>query len=231
MKRLLLLTLLLLAACDQVYQPPVPLDDILSAPQKEVVQEPVVVQPEPVVEPVVEAAPVEVVETPEPRGSVENIDVILRSANSRVEVLFENGEETFILDETNQGVILGLLAGKYNMTTKRADALTTFLKDASLVEEKEVEEEVEYLDINYTKVVDIIGYKFNPEVLYVKQGTRVVWTHRDLATHTITATTNKFDSGEMVRGDTFTYDFFVVGTYEYYSEPYPSMRGKIIVQK
>lgn len=231
MKRLAILLVLFLFACQTTYQPAVPVDEIMNGPSN-VVPRPVeeVAEPVEVVEPeVVEVVeePVEVVEEEPEQGEVINIDVILKGEHATINVQFENGEEEFSVDHNDKEVILGILAGKYELSTTRTERITTFLQEAG---KEEKEEEFDEEAITSTKVIEILGYKYTPEMLYIKPHTRVVWNHKDLATHTVTAVNGLFNSNDLQRGDSFTYDFHEYGTYEYFSSPYPSMRGKIVVQ-
>lgn len=80
-------------------------------------------------------------------------------------------------------------------------------------------------------VINISGYKFDPNALTVKKGTTVTWTNNDGTTHTVTADV-KGDapaSGAINKGQSFTYTFGTAGTYGYHCSIHPSMTGSIIV--
>ena len=83
-----------------------------------------------------------------------------------------------------------------------------------------------------TNSVAIAGFKYNPGTITVKAGETVVWTHKDGAPHTVTATSGPemFDSGTMNKGQTFSQTFTTPGTYEYKCSIHPSMQGTIIVK-
>lgn len=230
-----LLILLTLLACEKEQRLDVPIEDIIKGPAKSVeVTTAAVVEPE-VQEPVVEIKEV-VPEPPKPveRGAVENIDVLLKGSSATVNVLFENGEEKFTVQSTDQGMILGILVGKYGMTEDKTRSLTSFLQEANtekIVTASNVTQTATKT-ITGTRVVEIKAYSYQPEVLIIPAGTAVVWVHKDLSPHTVTsnAVGDTFNSGVIERGDTFTHNFFERGAYEYYSTLHPSMRGRIVVE-
>ena len=76
--------------------------------------------------------------------------------------------------------------------------------------------------------INISGFAFNPGTLTVKKGTKVTWTNKDSAAHTIKSDT--FNSGDIAQGGTFQFTFNNAGTFNYTCGIHPSMMGKIIVQ-
>jgi plastocyanin len=58
----------------------------------------------------------------------------------------------------------------------------------------------------------------------------VTWTNTDTAPHTVTALDGSFNSGNLNPGDSFTYTFRTPGTYAYFCEYHPWMKGVIIVE-
>jgi nitrite reductase (NO-forming) len=71
---------------------------------------------------------------------------------------------------------------------------------------------------------------FSVNVLIVKVGTTVTWTNNDPGQmHTVTSD-GVFDSGFLMTGDSFSYTFDEVGEFEYYCQPHPWMRAKVIVE-
>lgn len=76
--------------------------------------------------------------------------------------------------------------------------------------------------------VVIESFSFNPETLYVKQGTAVVWTNNDSVQHTIKS--DNFNSQSLSKGQTFEFKFENKGTYDYSCGLHPSMKGKIVVE-
>ncbi|MEV0640013.1 cupredoxin family copper-binding protein [Streptomyces sp. NPDC050619] len=80
--------------------------------------------------------------------------------------------------------------------------------------------------------VDIMGNKFGSgEQLVVKVGETVQWTNHDSVPHTVTTTKApvKFDSGTLEQGDSWSYTFTKVGTYEYYCAVHPDMVSSVKV--
>lgn len=81
-----------------------------------------------------------------------------------------------------------------------------------------------------TRAVTIQNFAFAPKALTVPVGTRVTWTNKDTATHTVTATNHAFDSNDLQTGKSFSYTFTKAGTYSYLCEIHPYMTAQVIVQ-
>jgi amicyanin len=79
--------------------------------------------------------------------------------------------------------------------------------------------------------VNIINLAFDPTPLTVTVGTTVTWTNNDSVEHTVTSTSGpaSFDSGRMMKGDTFSFTFDQAGTYDYFCTIHPFMRAQVIV--
>lgn len=69
-----------------------------------------------------------------------------------------------------------------------------------------------------------------PSTLTVSTGKTVVWFNGDTAAHTVTSTTNVFDSGNMASGATYEFTFNTAGSYDYYCTYHPFMKGALVVQ-
>jgi plastocyanin len=82
-----------------------------------------------------------------------------------------------------------------------------------------------------TKEVMIENYKFSPAALTVSVGDTVKWTNMDTAPHTVTVTSGpvKFNSGNLAKGQSFSYTFTKAGTYAYYCAVHPDMTAKVTV--
>ncbi|KQV74084.1 hypothetical protein ASC61_03150 [Aeromicrobium sp. Root344] len=82
-----------------------------------------------------------------------------------------------------------------------------------------------------TKQVMIENYKFTPASLTVAVGDTVKWTNMDTAPHTVTVTSGpvKFNSGNLSKGQSFSYTFKTPGTYSYYCAVHPDMTAKVTV--
>lgn len=78
--------------------------------------------------------------------------------------------------------------------------------------------------------IDISDFKFQPQTIDIPLGTKVTWTNKDSAPHTVTADNKTFDSGTLQKGQSFTFTFDKVGTFTYYCALHPSMKGTIVVK-
>ncbi len=76
--------------------------------------------------------------------------------------------------------------------------------------------------------VSIIGFQFNPSTIEINKGDTVIWTNEDSAPHTVTSA-GFFDSGNMVKGQTYIRTFNEAGTFDYICTYHPSMLGKVVV--
>jgi nitrite reductase (NO-forming) len=72
---------------------------------------------------------------------------------------------------------------------------------------------------------------FSVNVLTVEVGTTVTWTNDDPnQMHTVTDSNGAFDSGFLEAGDSWSYTFEEPGEFEYFCQPHPWMRAKVIVE-
>lgn len=78
--------------------------------------------------------------------------------------------------------------------------------------------------------VTISNFSFSPGTLTVKAGTKVTWTNKDSATHTVTSDSGVFTSGNLLSNGTFSYTFASAGTFPYHCTIHTSMKGTIVVQ-
>jgi plastocyanin len=70
---------------------------------------------------------------------------------------------------------------------------------------------------------------YSPSILYVTSGTTVRWTNQGTHHHTVTCNW-RWESGELMPGDSFSLQFSRVGTYDYYCRLHSKlMRGKVVV--
>jgi plastocyanin len=77
--------------------------------------------------------------------------------------------------------------------------------------------------------VFIQGMVFNPSTITVAAGTTITWTNKDAVTHSVTSTTNVFNSGSMGANKTFSFTFATAGTYAYYCTFHPTMTASVTV--
>jgi plastocyanin len=76
--------------------------------------------------------------------------------------------------------------------------------------------------------INIQNFAFSPETLTVTKGTTVTWINNDSAPHQIKSAT--FNSGQLGKGQSFSFTFNDVGAFDYSCAIHPSMLGKIIVE-
>jgi FtsP/CotA-like multicopper oxidase with cupredoxin domain len=84
--------------------------------------------------------------------------------------------------------------------------------------------------------IHIENMMFQPSVIHVPAGTTVVWKNEDTMTHTVTSgandsNDNRFDSGDLQPGQTFSYTFQQPGSYAYFCDYHPMMQATVIVEK
>ena len=71
---------------------------------------------------------------------------------------------------------------------------------------------------------------FDPDKVTIKAGESVTWTNQDSANHTVTADNGEFESGDLGKSATFTFQFDKAGTYPYHCGIHPSMTGTVVVE-
>ena len=76
-----------------------------------------------------------------------------------------------------------------------------------------------------TRTTDAFGV--NPQVVPV--GSIVTWVNNDTVPHTTTSTTGVWDSEQINPGQSFSFTFNTAGTFPYFCEIHPGMRGTIQV--
>ncbi|WP_407945953.1 cupredoxin family copper-binding protein [Paraburkholderia domus] len=72
--------------------------------------------------------------------------------------------------------------------------------------------------------------RFNPPVLTVHRGDRVVWVNKDMFPHTATGMSKAFDSREIAPNASWSYVARQTGSYPYMCTLHATMRGTLIVQ-
>lgn len=79
-------------------------------------------------------------------------------------------------------------------------------------------------------VVAIENFAFSPAAITVKVGTKVTWTNKDSAPHTVTTDNGVGpNSGNLAPGDTYSFTFDTAGTFAYHCSLHNSMTATIIV--
>ena len=77
--------------------------------------------------------------------------------------------------------------------------------------------------------VTIQGFAFKPPSVAVPSGSQVTWSNKDGVIHTVTASAGPFDSGVMATDGVFTFTFKSPGTFEYFCDIHPFMKGAVVV--
>lgn len=77
--------------------------------------------------------------------------------------------------------------------------------------------------------VDITNFKYLPETITVKAGSKVTWVNNDGAPHTATAG-DTFDTGNLEKGDSKSVTVDKAGSYSYVCEFHAFMKGTVVVE-
>jgi plastocyanin len=77
--------------------------------------------------------------------------------------------------------------------------------------------------------VEIVGFAYDPDPVTIQTGGKVTWINRDAEPHTATADDGSFDTGTLEEGKLKSESFKEPGTYKYFCEIHPSMRGTVEV--
>lgn len=79
--------------------------------------------------------------------------------------------------------------------------------------------------------VEIADLAFNPETLTVPAGSTVTWVSADPdLPHTSTSDDDVWASEQLNEGEEFFFTFEEPGTYAYFCEVHPTMRGSVVVE-
>jgi plastocyanin len=80
--------------------------------------------------------------------------------------------------------------------------------------------------------VQIVEFTYQPDPVTVQVGGKVIWQNEDAAPHTATADDGSFDTGTIEQGKLKSETFKEAGTYPYFCEIHPDMRGTVeVVEK
>lgn len=83
--------------------------------------------------------------------------------------------------------------------------------------------------------VEISGFAFSPSSITVKRGTTVTWTNKDSSAHNVISEDGAPAGGPQKpqalfgQNQSFSFTFNTVGTFPYFCEPHPFMKGTVIV--
>lgn len=84
---------------------------------------------------------------------------------------------------------------------------------------------------SHTHTVVIHNFAFQPAELMVNAGDAIVWTNKDIVSHTVTAADGSFDSDEIKPGKSWKLVAKKAGTFAYACSPHPNMKGTLIVKR
>jgi len=83
-----------------------------------------------------------------------------------------------------------------------------------------------------TNTVDIKDFKYEPQTVEIKVGTKISFTNEDTAKHTATSKPQgAFDSGDLTKGQTKPVAFEKPGAFKYYCVYHAFMTGTVKVVK
>jgi plastocyanin len=77
--------------------------------------------------------------------------------------------------------------------------------------------------------IEIADFAFAPTPIEVSVGTSVTWTNLDPTPHTVSASDGSFDSGTLGSDARFETTFERAGTFAYFCQIHPTMRGSVRV--
>ena len=77
--------------------------------------------------------------------------------------------------------------------------------------------------------VDIVEFTYQPDPVVVQVDGKVIWQNQDTAPHTATADDGSFDTGTIEKGKLGSETFKEPGTFTYFCEIHPTMKGTVEV--
>lgn len=83
---------------------------------------------------------------------------------------------------------------------------------------------------DYVLNVKIESAGYTKSTMTIGKGTTVKWTNLDSANHTVTSDTSVFTSPTLKNGETWTYTFNTIGTFNYHCTLNPALKGTITVK-
>jgi plastocyanin len=82
-----------------------------------------------------------------------------------------------------------------------------------------------------TRNIVIENIKFNPEEVTIHPGDMIIWTNKDILSHTVTEDKNSFNSGEIKPGASWKKKFRTPGKIFYKCLYHPLMKASLTVAK
>jgi len=77
--------------------------------------------------------------------------------------------------------------------------------------------------------VEIVDFAYDPDRVTIEAGGKVIWQNQDSAEHTATLEDGSFDTGPLAEGKLKSQSFKQPGTYPYFCEIHPDMKGTLEV--
>ena len=77
--------------------------------------------------------------------------------------------------------------------------------------------------------VEIVEFTYQPDPVVVQAGGKVTWQNQDTAPHTATADDDSWDTGTIEKGKIGSETFKEAGTFTYFCEIHPTMKGTVEV--
>jgi LPXTG-motif cell wall-anchored protein len=81
-----------------------------------------------------------------------------------------------------------------------------------------------------SQTVTVSDFEFAPKGITVNVGDTVTWSNAGPTQHTATANDGSFDTGLLADGESGSHTFDQAGTFSYFCQPHPFMKGTITVQ-
>jgi plastocyanin len=125
--------------------------------------------------------------------------------------------ETSIQTETTSSVIVTTSSSSYVETTSTTSTTTSSDTRSSSLTGPQI------------MISDFLFYPASITVVIGKNNT-VTWTNSDVATHTVSALNQSFNSGDIDTGHSWTHEFLTPGNYTYQCSYHPWMQGAVIVK-
>jgi plastocyanin len=79
--------------------------------------------------------------------------------------------------------------------------------------------------------LNIDKFAFAPKEITIAPGTKIIWTNRDEAPHTVTSNDKSFASKGLDTDDKFEHTFASEGEFDYICTVHPFMKGIVHVRK
>ena len=155
-------------------------------------------------------------------GFDSNVRFITKTPLIGIKVSFDNPEYHVSAGAETKATIFfepinEIAVGQHNVTLTIKSQKTT--KDVNLILDVIGEGEVQ---------ITIENYNFDPQIITVVKGTKIVWYNKDDVIHTVTANNGIFDL-DLERQEFENITFNDIGAFTYLCKPHPYMTGIINV--